>query len=1377
MNIFQSAQPSLLERAWLVVRYPYDVFRHPLDALLSVPALSFLIIPTFSSYSTSLNLLFFYVTWSTLILSNSPLKIEILGTLGIRVLFYLLPALGFLAFDAATPNLAVSLKEHGETALPMGEEQGGPKGRWWKVALISTANVLLGVAMQSGVELLFTRILHIRSALKVTTTLPMPWAIAIDLIRGLFLREILSYVLHRYALHHPDSPLTEYHMNWQHTITAPFAFVANYDHPLAYFVRVFLPTYLPALLFRFHLLTYHMYLAVVSLEETFAYSGYNVLPSGLILGGIARRQERHLMGEGKGNYSCLGIMDFVVGTSLGENVVEDVREEAENNHTKKLENGNMEAQNLDLKPDTISLLTKKIEANLKNGRAKNTRGKAQVSSKNGGKNSIQKGTAQSNPSPKKKTSQGTYTEAAPQNPIPQGKKRSRDGQLKVSSNWKPGSDGAEKGSKKGLRGTGSSLDLEKEILALGGSKDDLKLIEDATSGSEIDGDAPSSKRPASNGLGKELLRYVKELGIDQVSQDLDEDRTSELEDEEWVVENTVDKDTASIRSAKAGTVPSQLQVEPGLEWYAAATPLIISANPKMVALPSDLVSRLHEYAKSLLNMENERYHAQTGSGNSDRQFYSTIMNAGTLSDKISALTLSIQESPLHNMKTLEMLVGLARKRSRAQAVEVLGALKDLFGLGSVLPSDRKLRKLKDQPDLLPVFSDKMKWMPNDPLPKPLTEGHLILWAFEDWLKDIYFEILKILETWCSDEIAFARGKAVDYVCQLLREKPEQEANLLRLLVNKLGDSDKKISSKTSYHILQLENAHPLMKLTIISAIENDLLFRPGQTLHAQYYAAITLNQTVLSSKEEDVVKKLLDIYFSLFAKLLAKPEAKPEADIIKINQKGDIQGGGGPAGKAARKKAASKEKATAVEDDLREKMLSAVLTGVNRAVPYTNTSDESFEMHLDTLFRITHSSNFNTSVQALMLIQQLNTTHQGSMDRYYRTLYESLLDPRLLTSSKQALYLNLLFKSLRSDLNINRVKAFAKRLLQVVSMHQPSFACGALYMLRELESTFAGLSTFVDDPEVNDSDEEEAFQDVAEPGDDGIQSTNTTAPTATSPRTDQNASSHPRYDSRKREPLHSNAAASSLWELLPFLKHYHPSVSLFAARLLTHDAMPPKPDLSSHTLIHFLDRFVYRNPKSTTAARGASIMQPISSFAGRSDGVLLAPTASLREKAKQPVNSEAFWKQAADDVGADEAFFHRYFSKVGKGREKAREKKEKRKKKEEGSEDGEEEEEEEIWKALVESRPEIEGDDDGGSDDDLDMDDLDDEMDPGESDIETDEDATAQDKSPPSPKFNDHDDDDIADFAHVDDEDDEALLGSDDEVPSDLEAIFEKETR
>lgn len=173
-----------------MIRYPYDIVRNPLDAFLSIPALSFLIIPTFSSYSTSLNLLFFYLTWSTLILSNSPLKVEIFGTLAIRVLFYILPSLVFLAFDSAVPKVAAGIKEYGEDALPLSDEPQGKKGRWWKIALVSIGNVLFAVALQGGIALLFTEVLHIRSALKITTSIPLPWSIAFDLVKGLLLREV-----------------------------------------------------------------------------------------------------------------------------------------------------------------------------------------------------------------------------------------------------------------------------------------------------------------------------------------------------------------------------------------------------------------------------------------------------------------------------------------------------------------------------------------------------------------------------------------------------------------------------------------------------------------------------------------------------------------------------------------------------------------------------------------------------------------------------------------------------------------------------------------------------------------------------------------------------------------------------------------------------------------------------------------------------------------------------------------------------------------------------------------------------------------------------------------------------------------------------------
>lgn len=75
---------------------------------------------------------------------------------------------------------------------------------------------------------------------------------------------------------------------------------------------------------------------------------------------------------------------------------------------------------------------------------------------------------------------------------------------------------------------------------------------------------------------------------------------------------------------------------------------------------------------------------------------------------------------------------------------------------------------------------------------------------------------------------------------------------------------------------------------------------------------------------------------------------------------------------------------------------------------------------------------------------------QATSDRFYRTLYESLLDPRLTDSNKQPMYLNLLFRALRVDKNLGRVMAFVKRLLQVMMGHQPPFICGALYLLGEV---------------------------------------------------------------------------------------------------------------------------------------------------------------------------------------------------------------------------------------------------------------------------------------------------------------------------------------
>jgi ribosome biogenesis protein MAK21 len=145
---------------------------------------------------------------------------------------------------------------------------------------------------------------------------------------------------------------------------------------------------------------------------------------------------------------------------------------------------------------------------------------------------------------------------------------------------------------------------------------------------------------------------------------------------------------------------------------------------------------------------------------------------------------------------------------------------------------------------------------------------------------------------------------------------------------------------------------------------------------------------------------------------------------------------------------------------------------------------------------------------------------QETSDRFYRTLYESLLDPRLLTSSKQAMYLNLLFKAVKADTNLNRVMAFVKRLVQVMLGHQPPFICGALYLLGELFSTTTGLSTLVTEPEDSGI---EHFVDAPD-GDEKAKPVE--LPTGTDRKPEHE------YDGRKRDPQHSNAKGSCLWELV-----------------------------------------------------------------------------------------------------------------------------------------------------------------------------------------------------------------------------------------------------
>lgn len=161
-----------------------------MGAFLSVPLLSFALLPTMSSYTTTLNILFFYMTWSTLVWSHTPLRVEIFGTAAFRLAFYVLPSVIFFLFDVLTPSAAVIVKAHGEAGLPGGKKRFKLRLKEFKIAGCALGNLCLALFTQATIEWFFTRVLRVRSAIKVAVSLPTPWTIGQDIFLAFLVREV-----------------------------------------------------------------------------------------------------------------------------------------------------------------------------------------------------------------------------------------------------------------------------------------------------------------------------------------------------------------------------------------------------------------------------------------------------------------------------------------------------------------------------------------------------------------------------------------------------------------------------------------------------------------------------------------------------------------------------------------------------------------------------------------------------------------------------------------------------------------------------------------------------------------------------------------------------------------------------------------------------------------------------------------------------------------------------------------------------------------------------------------------------------------------------------------------------------------------------------
>jgi ribosome biogenesis protein MAK21 len=540
---------------------------------------------------------------------------------------------------------------------------------------------------------------------------------------------------------------------------------------------------------------------------------------------------------------------------------------------------------------------------------------------------------------------------------------------------------------------------------------------------------------------------------------------------------------------------------------------------------------------------------------------------GTLVDKMTSLMLKVQRTYevgiACDIVSLDKLITSAKKKNRREAIAALDALKELF-LQTLLP-DHELEYVLKKSEA------------------PSKDKELAKLYLEDKIKHKYSEFLEILEKHTMDTVEHHKKTAIRMLAELARSKPEARQRILSAMVNKLGDTTASIPTAVILEANSIVRRVREVMVTLIKTVGN-FVFRKHLPIKAKFYCVVLLNSIKLKPGDQESIKLVISIYLKLFPSILEQ----------------------------------------ASEDH--NKTIALLLQAINKVFPLyaqkKQVYSDFFSQEIQNLYRLTHHyDNFNIQIHALRFIFQVERAEGMVSDRFYKALYDHLLPSnRLQTVNTKALHLffHTLMLALKEDSNISRVRAFIKRLFQGCTISEPNYICACLLLLHELCKVHNSLHTiFSSDIPM---DEEEVYEDIP---DSDEETTEKKQPEENAHTDIHNTDSQ--FDPLKRDPKYARGENAHLGELTLLLSHYHPTVSKWAKAVINRDDIEYSSDpLLDFSLMNFLDRFSFRNPKQ-------SVVEKLRGKRVRS--------ALMQES----VNSKSFRDADYDSIPEEEKFYHKYF--------------------------------------------------------------------------------------------------------------------------------------
>ncbi|KAG6465032.1 hypothetical protein O3G_MSEX014893 [Manduca sexta] len=133
------------------------------------------------------------------------------------------------------------------------------------------------------------------------------------------------------------------------------------------------------------------------------------------------------------------------------------------------------------------------------------------------------------------------------------------------------------------------------------------------------------------------------------------------------------------------------------------------------------------------------------------------------------------------------------------------------------------------------------------------------------------------------------------------------------------------------------------------------------------------------------------------------------------------------------------------------------------------------------------------------------------------------------------------------------------------------------------------------------------------------------------------------YNPFSRNPLYSGATCSAYLELILLSKHAHPTVKLFARKLLDDQIIQYSGDpLKDFSGIRFLDRFVFKNPKKRADTEQEDGVKKVK---GSHPKFAVRKNYTAKGMRSIPINSSSYLNEDASKIPVDEKFLYDFLRK------------------------------------------------------------------------------------------------------------------------------------